>query len=180
MNAPGPDPIKHSSVELDSTLENWPIREAKIRHVTDLMVWFQHWVKCCAGIFYMGSGPGLPKCIFVTDFFAVMEKRRNQRLIYFSPKYIEDFRVPPPHFVGWVQRDPVSRLVLGQEVFFCPGVRPLLQRCPRIWHSRKQNSISISLSLELNQSNLTIFQFYCLMLKPIKIMLTLPSLSIPT
>ena len=34
---PGSDPIKHSSVEFDSMLENCPIAEAKISHVTDLM-----------------------------------------------------------------------------------------------------------------------------------------------
>ena len=33
----GPGPIKHSIVEFDSTLENWPIREAKINHMTDLI-----------------------------------------------------------------------------------------------------------------------------------------------
>ena len=33
----GADP-KKSSVELDSTLENWPIRQAKIGHMTDLTV----------------------------------------------------------------------------------------------------------------------------------------------
>ena len=55
--SPGPDPIKHSSVEFDSTLENWAVREAKISHVTDLIGPFQHSVKLYAEILFIRSDP---------------------------------------------------------------------------------------------------------------------------
>ena len=41
---------KNSSVEFDSTLEYWPVREAKIGHVAALIGQFQLRVKHFAGI----------------------------------------------------------------------------------------------------------------------------------
>ena len=37
---------------------NWPIRETKIGHVTDLIGQFQHWFKFYAGILFKWSCPG--------------------------------------------------------------------------------------------------------------------------
>ena len=56
---PGADPIKNFSIEFDSTLEYWLIREAKIGRLTDLIGQFQHRVKFLAGNLFIGSGPGL-------------------------------------------------------------------------------------------------------------------------
>ena len=46
----GPDPIKNTSLEFYSLLEYWPIRLAKIGHVTDLIGQLQRGVKYYAGI----------------------------------------------------------------------------------------------------------------------------------
>ena len=60
--SPQPQPTtrsyKYSGVELNFALENWPIREAKISHVTDLIGWFQHSVKIYARIIFIALGPG--------------------------------------------------------------------------------------------------------------------------
>ena len=55
---PGADPIKNSSIDFDSTLEYWPIREAKIGHVTGLIGKFQQRVKFNAGILFIGLDAG--------------------------------------------------------------------------------------------------------------------------
>ena len=80
----GSDPIKHSCIEFYSTLENWPIREAKMRHMTDLIGQFQHWIKLYAGILFIGIGPGvyyflevLSGILYIFIFLAARE--RNKR-----------------------------------------------------------------------------------------------------
>ena len=57
MFGPGADPIKNFQRQVEVFAGIWPIREATIGHVTDVIGWFHRRVKVHAEILFIGSAP---------------------------------------------------------------------------------------------------------------------------